>query len=40
VLRADTYIQISIPVDTGALVLNLAKPGNRWLVDGVDWGRS
>jgi hypothetical protein len=40
VLHTDLYAQVSITVDTGVLVLNLAKTGSRWLVDGVDWNRS
>jgi hypothetical protein len=39
VFRTDLYAQVSIPVDTGTLTLNLLKQHDRWLVDAVDWGR-
>jgi cell division septation protein DedD len=39
VFRTDRYAQVTIPVDTGTLTLNLLKLDDRWLVDAVDWGR-
>jgi hypothetical protein len=39
VFRNDLYAQVTIPVDTGTLTLNLLKQHGQWLVDAVDWGR-
>lgn len=36
---ASTYVQISIPMDGGTLVLGLKGPTGVWLVDTVDWNR-
>ena len=40
VLRSDLYAQVSVPVDTGTVVLGLLKQDDRWLVDSVDWERT
>jgi hypothetical protein len=40
VRRTEAFAQISIAVDTGTVVLDLLKQGDKWLVDGVDWDRS
>src|SRR3954452_1329319 len=34
------YAVVVIPVDSGQLTLRLVGTGGRWLVDGVDWGRT
>jgi len=34
------YAVVVIPVDSGQLTLRLLGTGGRWLVDGVDWGRT
>jgi hypothetical protein len=34
-----TYVQVSIPMDGGSLVLGLKGPEGLWLVDTVDWNR-
>ena len=40
VRRDEVFAQVSIPVDTGTVVLNVVKHGGGWLVDGVDWDRT
>jgi hypothetical protein len=40
VRRGAAFAQVSITVDTGTVVLDLVKPGEKWLVDGVDWDRT
>ena len=37
--RAQSYVDITIPLDSGALTLRLIATNGRWLVDGVDWQR-
>jgi hypothetical protein len=37
--RAESYVDISVPLDSGTLVLRLIANQGRWLVDGVDWQR-
>ncbi len=37
---ASTYVQISIPMDGGTLVLGLTGPNGVWLVQSVDWNRN
>lgn len=37
--RSESYVDISVPLDTGALTLGLTGTGGRWLVDSVDWQR-
>jgi hypothetical protein len=37
--RAATYVEASVPVDSGTVRLRLLANGGRWLVDGVDWER-
>jgi hypothetical protein len=39
-LRAELYAQAVVVVDTGKLVLGLAKQKGRWLVDTVDLDRT
>lgn len=34
------YAVVLIPVDSGQLTLRLLATAGRWLVDGVDWGRT
>jgi hypothetical protein len=38
-LYAETYAEVSVPVDTGTVLLSLVRREGRWLVDGVDWDR-
>ncbi|WP_229716019.1 hypothetical protein [Mangrovihabitans endophyticus] len=33
-------VDADVPVDSGKLTLRLVAPDGRWLVDGIDWGRS
>ncbi len=40
VLRAEGYVRVAVPVDTGTLLLSLLMHGGGWLVDGVDWERT
>lgn len=35
-----TYVDASIPVDTGLVTLRLLATNGRWLIDGVDWTRT
>ena len=37
--RSGSYVDITIPLDAGALTLGLTGTGGRWLVDSVDWQR-
>jgi hypothetical protein len=37
--RSESYVDIVIPLDAGALTLGMASTGGRWLVDSVDWQR-
>ena len=37
--RSESYVDITIPLDAGALTLGLTGTGGRWLVDSVDWQR-
>jgi hypothetical protein len=37
--RAPSYVDITVPLDSGALTLRLIATNGRWLVDGVDWQR-
>jgi hypothetical protein len=37
--RSESYVDMMIPLDSGALTLGLAAAGGRWLVDSVDWQR-
>lgn len=37
--RSESYVDITIPLDTGALTLGVTATGGRWLVDSVDWQR-
>lgn len=34
------YAVVTIPVDSGLLTLRMLGTSGRWLVDGVDWGRT
>jgi hypothetical protein len=38
--QTESLVEVTIPVDTGRLRLQLVGPDGRWLVDGVDWERS
>jgi hypothetical protein len=38
--RAATYVEASVPVDSGTVRLRLLGTNGRWLVDGVDWERA
>lgn len=35
--RAENYVEVLVPLDTGRLRLELVAPDGRWLVDAVDW---
>ncbi|MGC9670325.1 hypothetical protein ACNTMW_27750 [Planosporangium sp. 12N6] len=37
--RAPTFVEASVPLDSGTVRLRLLATNGRWLVDGVDWGR-
>jgi hypothetical protein len=39
VIHAVNLIDVSIPVDSGMLILRLVADHGRWLVDSVDWNR-
>ncbi len=36
----SAYAEVNVPVDSGLLTLRLVASSGRWLVNGVDWGRS
>jgi hypothetical protein len=38
--RGKSFVEVTVPVDSGRLRLRLIAPEGRWLVDGVDWSRS
>jgi hypothetical protein len=38
--RGTDFVEVTVPVDSGRLLLRLIAPEGRWLVDGVDWERS
>jgi hypothetical protein len=38
--RAPSYVDITVPLDTGTLSLRLIATNGQWLVDGVDWQRT
>lgn len=38
-IRDARLVEATIPVDSGRLVLRLIVDDNRWLIDGIDWGR-
>src|SRR6266536_1536229 len=38
--RAETFVEASIPVDSGTVRLRMLADKGRWLVDGVDWERA
>ena len=38
-LRTDVFAQVSVPADSGTLLLTLLNQTGRWRVDGVDWER-
>jgi hypothetical protein len=38
--RAATFVEASVPVDSGTVRLRLIATNGRWLVDGVDWERA
>ncbi|MEU6074968.1 hypothetical protein [Micromonospora sp. NPDC047074] len=35
--RAENFVEVSVPLDSGQLRLELVAPDGRWLVDAVDW---
>ena len=37
--RSESYVDVTVPLDAGALTLGLTATGGRWLVDSVDWQR-
>jgi len=37
--RSQSYVDVVIPLDSGALTLGLTSTDGRWLVDSVDWQR-
>lgn len=37
--RSESYVEVTVPVDSGLLRLHLVGAGGRWLVDTVDWER-
>jgi hypothetical protein len=38
--RGADFVDVTVPVDSGRLLLRLIAPEGRWLVDGVDWERT
>jgi hypothetical protein len=38
--RAATFVEASVPVDSGTVRLRLVATNGRWFVDGVDWERA
>jgi hypothetical protein len=38
--RGAEFVEVTIPLDAGRLLLRLISPEGRWLVDGVDWERT
>jgi hypothetical protein len=38
--HSASFVEASIPVDSGTVRLRLLATNGRWLVDGVDWGRA
>jgi hypothetical protein len=40
ILRTAEYAQVTTPLDTGTLRLDLVLRSGTWLVDGVDWDRA
>jgi hypothetical protein len=37
--RSESYVDVSVPLDAGVLVLGVTATGGHWLVDSVDWQR-
>jgi hypothetical protein len=37
--RSQSYVDIVLPLDAGALTLGMAATDGRWLVDSLDWQR-
>jgi hypothetical protein len=37
--RSESYVDVVIPLDSGALTLGVTSAEGRWLVDSVDWQR-
>lgn len=37
--RAESYVEVTVPVDAGVLRLHVVGTDGRWLVDSVDWER-
>ena len=35
-----SYVEVTVPLDAGTLVLRMVVLNGRWLVDGVDWRRT
>jgi hypothetical protein len=38
--RAATFVEATVPVDSGTVRLRMLADKGRWLVDGVDWERA
>jgi hypothetical protein len=38
--RSATFVEASMPLDTGTVRLRLLATNGRWLVDGVGWERT
>ena len=38
--RAESFVEVTVPIDAGVLRLHLVATGGRWLVDAVDWERT
>jgi hypothetical protein len=39
VTLSETAVQITVPLDSGRLMLRMVGPAGHWFVDGVDWER-
>jgi len=39
-LRTEGFAQVTVPVDTGTVRLNLVQSDGRWLVNAIDWERT
>lgn len=38
--RAESFVEVTVPIDAGVLRLHLVATDGRWLVDAVDWERT
>ena len=39
-LRIEGYVRVTVPMDTGTLILKIFKDEDRWLVSEVDWDQT